>query len=120
MATTTTTVITQQPGAGQTQVVQITQNMRDWNSDLCGCFEDIPSCLLSFLCGPYYQCYLASKMGEFCCLPYCVQGGLIAMRTKIRADNHIQGSICGDCCILTYCTPCAVAQMARELDHVQG
>ncbi|XP_072050619.1 cornifelin homolog A-like [Amphiura filiformis] len=120
--TTTTTVITQQPGSGQaTQVIQVQQHeLREWNTNICACFDDIPSCLLSFLCGPFYQCHLASRMGENCCVPYCVQGGVIAMRTKIRTENHIQGSICGDCCTLMCCGPCAVAQLKREMDYVHG
>ena len=42
--TTNTTVIVQQPVASTAVVLQ--PGMRNWNSDLCGCFEDIESCKL--------------------------------------------------------------------------
>jgi Cys-rich protein (TIGR01571 family) len=38
------------------------------------------------------------------------------MRTKIRLMLGIRGSICNDCINATFCGPCVVCQMKRELD----
>ncbi|XP_056398794.1 cornifelin homolog B-like isoform X2 [Hyla sarda] len=85
-----------------------------WHSEVFDCCEDMGVCL----CGAFVPCILACKVatdyGECCCLPF-IGGALLAMRTGIRERYHIPGSICNDCVCLTFCGPCTLCQMAREL-----
>lgn len=41
-------------------------------------------------CGMCSGCQLAMDMGESCCLPLCVPGWLITLRTKMRTQYNIQ------------------------------
>ena len=45
-STTNTTVVVQQPVSATAVVLQ--PGMRDWNSGLCACFDDIGSCKLMY------------------------------------------------------------------------
>ncbi|XP_056398717.1 cornifelin homolog B-like [Hyla sarda] len=85
-----------------------------WNSKVSDCCEDMGICC----CGTFVPCILACKVasdyGECCCLPF-LGGAILAMRTGIRERHHIPGSICNDCVCLTFCGPCTLCQMAREL-----
>ncbi|XP_040271416.1 cornifelin homolog A-like [Bufo bufo] len=87
-----------------------------WNSEVMDCFEDMEICL----CGAFVPCILAcrvaSQFGECFCLP-CLPETMLAMRTGIRERYHIPGTICKDCVCLTFCGPCTLCQMARELKH---
>ncbi|XP_062569503.1 cornifelin homolog B-like, partial [Saccostrea cucullata] len=126
--------ITSQPGTGQSfgyhssnTTVVVTQQQqvptrppkRDWSTGICGCFEDFGDCCLELLC-PCYVCYLSHKLGESCCLPFafCGHGALIPLRTKIRTENNIQGSICEDCCMVFLCANCVMCQLSREYDNI--
>lgn len=60
----------------------------------------------------------ASCCGQCCCfwlLHYCCLQGLIAgpKREQLRAAHNLPPEPCGDCCVHTFCGPCAVAQEAR-------
>ncbi|XP_033125877.1 placenta-specific gene 8 protein-like [Anneissia japonica] len=113
----TTTVVTHQPGIiAQSQVVvQVTE--RDWSTSLFGCFEDIGSCLCGWLCYPCFACQVATNAGEHCITPCCVPGAMIALRLKVRARLNIQGSLCNDCLVDTFCGPCSACQMHREINN---
>jgi len=52
-------------------------------------------------------------MGEYCCYP--IIGGNIPLRLKTRMMLGIRGSICDDCCMTTFCGPCTLCQIAREM-----
>jgi len=112
-----------QPGYGQPQTVVVQQpqtvivspQLRDWNHGICGCFDDCGTCALGTFCPTILACMTASKMGENPCVPICIQGGMIAMRTKTRMMLNIKGSICSDCCMLMWCGYCALCQMHTEL-----
>ncbi|KAK6168918.1 hypothetical protein SNE40_020074 [Patella caerulea] len=120
-------VVTQQPAFVTMQPVGnfqapapnvFSQQKRPWSSDLMGCMSDIgPSCLMATFCGPCFFCYLSTKIGENCCVPGCVPGGIIAIRTKIRTQLGIEGTICGDCFTMSFCGVCALCQMTRELQN---
>ena len=56
------------------------------NQPLCRCFS---GCLVTW-CGTCAACVYSSDMGESCCLPMCVPGWLIALRTKLRTERGIQ------------------------------
>ncbi|KAK3096610.1 hypothetical protein FSP39_001670 [Pinctada imbricata] len=113
-----TTVILQQPTSsmGNPLVACSVHGSRNWSTSLLGCFDDIMSCVKGFFCLPCAICGIASRTGECCCMPFCVQGGVVAMRARIRTIGGIQGSICNDCVTTYFCTPCVVCQMERELD----
>ncbi|XP_072017936.1 placenta-specific gene 8 protein-like isoform X2 [Amphiura filiformis] len=82
---------------------------RDWSTPLCGCFEDIPGCLLGLFCSPCHLACLASDMGEPCCTACCA--GLLAMRSHFRGKHNIQGSLINDCCTVYWCGLCASCQL---------
>ncbi|NP_001086327.1 cornifelin homolog B [Xenopus laevis] len=104
------------PVSAQPQGVQgyMSSNSSQWNSDVFDCCEDMGTCL----CGTFVPCILACKVskdyGECCCLP-CLFGSVLAVRTGIRERYHIEGSICNDWVCLSFCAPCTLCQMAREL-----
>ncbi|XP_062569502.1 cornifelin homolog [Saccostrea cucullata] len=112
--TTNTTVVVQQQAPTRPP-------KRDWSTGICGCFEDFGSCCAVFFCPQFYMCYLSSKLGESCCLPCAIAGtgALIPLRTKIRAENNIHGSICDDCCMVCWCPQCVMCQLSREYDNIQ-
>ncbi|XP_062611156.1 cornifelin homolog A-like [Saccostrea cucullata] len=115
-----TTVVVQQPTAGSGNPLMVTgiEGHRDWSTGLFDCFDDLKSCLLGFFCLPCTVCSVASRTGECCCMPYCVQGGTVVLRSRIRTIGGIQGTACMDCVILSLLGPCAVCQMQRELDNM--
>ncbi|XP_056398471.1 cornifelin homolog isoform X2 [Hyla sarda] len=106
------------PVTAQPQVVQVFTNSNplasQWTSDVMDCFKDIPVCLCGTFLTPCLACRVASDFGECCCLP-AVGGAVLALRTGIRERHHIPGTICNDCVCLTFCGPCTLCQMAREL-----
>lgn len=112
MSTTQTTVVTKQVSGGTV----ITTGNRDWNANLLGCFEDCKTTMCVLCCLPCFAGKLSQRVGEHCCMPCCVPGGLIAMRTKLRLMLGIQGSICNDCITMSCCGLCSMCQMSRELD----
>ncbi|KAK2148372.1 hypothetical protein LSH36_501g08043 [Paralvinella palmiformis] len=89
---------------------------RDWKADLLGCFDDCKTTLCGLCCPLCLASRVSQRVGEHLCVPCCVPGGLIAIRTKMRLMLGIQGSICNDCLALSCCTLCALCQMQRELD----
>ncbi|KXJ15112.1 cornifelin homolog [Exaiptasia diaphana] len=111
-------VVTAQPGMQTTVVVQQSGTVayRDWNSSLFSCFDDIGSCLIGFLCPCILTIQVSQRMGEGCCFACCCQGAPLALRAKLRTEQHIQGSLCNDAIIMNFCGVCAMCQMSRELN----
>ena len=86
-----TTVVVQgaiQHGGSTTQAAP--QNVRPFSTGICGCFEDCGGCIFAYFLFPCYLCSLAGRMSESCCVPVFLQGGLMAMRTKLRVMYGIQ------------------------------
>ncbi|BFZ11008.1 hypothetical protein BsWGS_14047 [Bradybaena similaris] len=108
--TSNTTVIIQQPAAA---------GVRDWNTGVCSCCDDMGICLCGLFCGICLAMQVSADMGETMCLPWCVPNSLVPLRVKLRTQEHIQGSICNDCLTATYCGPCALCQLAREVKMVK-
>ncbi|XP_064629392.1 placenta-specific gene 8 protein-like [Lineus longissimus] len=104
-------VITSQPG-------HVQQGTREMSSGLFGCLGDIKSCCYGYFCMPCLMCSNASRLGEHQCVSICCPGGQVALRTKLRTQYGIQGSICSDSCAVAFCGACFECQTARELDHV--
>uniref|UniRef100_A0A1I8G2J3 CYSTM domain-containing protein n=1 Tax=Macrostomum lignano TaxID=282301 RepID=A0A1I8G2J3_9PLAT len=119
--------VTSQPQAYPIAVVgQQPPQQRQWNSGVCGCFEDICGCCLTYWCGPCELCCcISERMGEQCCTPICLgclgsSVTLIAYRVKLRARYNIQGSIISDCCTTVFCGSCVQCQIKRELDYIEN
>lgn len=119
-----TVAITSQPHTVVTiQTVNVNVNMprgipRDWSTPLCGCFEDMGSCLLGAFFPFCYASCVATDMGEPCCTVCCA--GTLAMRANFRGKHNIQGSLINDCCIMTYCGFCGTCQIDRELKNMKA
>ena len=66
------------------------------------------------LCFPTcYQCLVFARADES--FDSCLFGGVVPLRTKIRIQRGIKGSICEDFCCLLCCYCCAIIQMNKEL-----
>ncbi|WAR06814.1 PLAC8-like protein [Mya arenaria] len=111
----TTVVVTEQPGARQMLIGSV-QGHRDWDSGLFSCFSDCKSLLMTYFCLPCAICNISTRAGECMCMAWCVTGGLIALRARIRTLGGIQGSICNDCMAMSFCGMCGICQMQRELE----
>ncbi|XP_053398397.1 placenta-specific gene 8 protein-like [Mercenaria mercenaria] len=123
---TTFAPVTHQP-VSQSTNVQLTMagavatnptRFRPWTTDLCGCMQDIETCMMAWCCTPCFLAKLSKEMDECVCTSCCVPGALMAMRVKVRAANRIKGSICEDCIITSCCPLLTMCQMKRELDNV--
>ncbi|KAK7097939.1 placenta-specific gene 8 protein-like [Littorina saxatilis] len=107
-----TTIVINQPG-------QLTHmGPRDWTSSLCSCCDDMGSCILGAFCPCILACQITSDMGESSCVPCCVPGWLIVLRSKLRTQHNIQGTVMDDCCVTVCCGNCVMCQMARELKYI--
>ncbi|XP_004644437.1 cornifelin isoform X1 [Octodon degus] len=88
--------------------------LSDWHTGLTDCCNDMPVCLCGTFAPLCLACRISDDFGECCCAPY-LPGGLHSLRTGMRERYHIQGSVGHDWATLTFCLPCALCQMAREL-----
>ncbi|XP_011229016.2 cornifelin isoform X1 [Ailuropoda melanoleuca] len=88
--------------------------LSDWHTGLTDCCNDMPVCLCGTFAPLCLACRISDDFGECCCAPY-LPGGLHSLRTGMRERYHIQGSVGHDWAALTFCLPCALCQMAREL-----
>jgi Cys-rich protein (TIGR01571 family) len=114
----TVVVVTNQPQATSFMQGQ-PQNIRDWSHGLCDCCADFCQCAYAYFCWCCFLGSLASRMDENGCGPFCCGSWfLVPMRTKIRTQYGIRGSICGDLCTVSCCPFCAALQMSNELRHV--
>jgi len=136
--TTTTTHYTQQSHGDPNVVVvnrqpvttmaprTLLRQERDWSSGLCDCCHNICRCCYAFWCYPCFVGSLSEKMGEGWCKACCSatakfggypNGFLSSLRTKMRSNYGIQGTVCKDCCLSMWCELCVALQMDRELQH---
>ncbi|KAF4011062.1 cornifelin isoform X2 [Oryx dammah] len=88
--------------------------LSDWHTGLTDCCNDMPVCLCGTFAPLCLACRISDDFGECCCTPY-LPGGLHSLRTGMRERYRIQGSVGKDWAALTFCLPCALCQMAREL-----
>ncbi|XP_070561753.1 cornifelin-like [Ptychodera flava] len=90
----------------------------DFDVGLFQCCDDMSTCALSFCCLPCFKCFLARKLGESCCLPfcYCHPFDLSVLRVKLRTNKQIEGDALSDCCLSCWCSCCVAAQLSREVD----
>ncbi|XP_010357081.1 cornifelin isoform X1 [Rhinopithecus roxellana] len=104
--------VTSQPQCTTTSCYQT--QLSDWHTGLTDCCNDMPVCLCGTFAPLCLACRISDDFGECCCAPY-LPGGLHSIRTGMRERYHIQGSVGHDWAALTFCLPCALCQMAREL-----
>ncbi|RUS85984.1 hypothetical protein EGW08_006254 [Elysia chlorotica] len=91
---------------------------RDWNSGLFSCLNDVFGCTFSLLCFPLTMMRLSNRLNECACVPCCVPGGMIALRTKLRVMGGIKGSVAQDCMATHFCCWCVACQMTREMNDM--
>ncbi|XP_061185977.1 placenta-specific gene 8 protein-like [Saccostrea echinata] len=116
------TVIVQQPTAAavpdnQLMVTDIT-GRREWSTGLFDIFTNVEKSLLTYFFTPCYKYKLATRTGEGCCLAFCVTGAMTILRSRIRTIGGIRGSATEDFLVVSFCQPCAMCQMDRELDRM--
>ncbi|XP_053393998.1 cornifelin-like [Mercenaria mercenaria] len=113
-----TTVVIQQPQVGGGKLVCNREGHRDWSSGLFSCTDDVKKCMMAWMCTECVLADISKRTGENVCVPFCIPGGLVAIRARLRTLGGIQGSICQDYLSLYCCYFCALCQMHRELDHM--
>uniref|UniRef100_A0A673LTP4 Plac8 onzin related protein 6 n=1 Tax=Sinocyclocheilus rhinocerous TaxID=307959 RepID=A0A673LTP4_9TELE len=69
-----------------------------WNTGICGCFDDCNVCCFAIWCPLCFTCSTASDFGEYCCLPLidlcaCIPPVSMALRASVRNRYGIQ--VCG-------------------------
>ncbi|CAG9466797.1 unnamed protein product [Pedinophyceae sp. YPF-701] len=100
----------------------------DWESGLCGCFNDIGICCCVYLCGPCTYCHTAADAHDItcgeACLGLCVCSFIgctfcaaVADRRKLRQKYNIKGSTIADCLAVACCPICAQCQEAYQTVH---
>jgi len=72
----------------QPQAMAQPMNQRMWSSGTFGCFDDMGSCIIGALCPIVLACRVAGDLGESSCVPCCVPGSVIVMRTQMRTIQH--------------------------------
>ncbi|BFZ11004.1 hypothetical protein BsWGS_14043 [Bradybaena similaris] len=106
-----TTVIVQQPSSQPLP-------RRNWSSKLCDCGKEWSICCCGVFCLCCLESQVVNDMDESCMVPYCVPGWLIVLRTKMRTQENITGSVINDCCDVICCYRCALCQLAYEIKVV--
>uniref|UniRef100_A0A8R7QKL9 Protein PLANT CADMIUM RESISTANCE 2 n=1 Tax=Triticum urartu TaxID=4572 RepID=A0A8R7QKL9_TRIUA len=104
-------------------------NNASWSSGLCGCFDDVGGCCLTFFC----PCVVFGRIAEIvdmgatsCCASGTVYAALASMtgmgclyscgyRSRLREQYRLKETPCGDCCVHWFCEACALCQEYREL-----
>ncbi|RNA03002.1 PLAC8 1 [Brachionus plicatilis] len=86
---------------------------RNWNFGLFSCFEDLEGLVCAFFCTLCYEYTLFQRAGEGCC--DCICAGLVPLRTKIRTERAIEGSLCEDVFAVACCTLCSMVQLSNEM-----
>jgi Cys-rich protein (TIGR01571 family) len=96
--------------------------MGEWQHGLCGCFDDMKTCIIAYI----VPCYVFGKNAEIvgescilCALAFYVPGLNIFAETKVRGlireKKGIDGSCFNDLLMWVFCWPCALIQEAQEV-----
>ena len=95
---------------------------RDWSHGLFSCTDNLCFCVSAYCCPPLAIYELqdaharASPRAASACAMCCF-GNIVLQRHLIRRDRGIDGSLCGDCMVLCFCTPCALTQEYLEVTN---
>eukprot|EP00892_Ulva_mutabilis_P003656 jgi/Ulvmu1/1662/UM114_0032.1 len=102
-----------------------------WATDLCDCFHDIRSCIMTLFCVRVAHGMVQSRLEGGrpwfapCCLYYfaprflgadCLLLGM-QRRETLCSKNGLPQEPCNDCCMDWCCSWCAICQEWRELDR---
>eukprot|EP01116_Phalansterium_solitarium_P013185 TRINITY_DN3032_c0_g1_i1.p1 TRINITY_DN3032_c0_g1~~TRINITY_DN3032_c0_g1_i1.p1 ORF type:complete len:112 (+),score=11.72 TRINITY_DN3032_c0_g1_i1:74-409(+) len=98
--------------------------MSQWDIELCDCFSDCKTFLVSWFCSPCQLAYqkVAVEETQPCGFGDCILPCLfslccaVSIRGKIRAKYGIDGGCMGDFCVILFCYVCAVTQQTRQLN----
>ena len=99
-----------------------------WSHGLCGCFNNVNICLISWLlpCVTFGQTQdklLGRSCGLYGCLFAVPILGCILQadqREVLRGLRGIPGSILQDCLMVMFCTPCTLTQEAQEVEQLHA
>ncbi|KAK7490759.1 hypothetical protein BaRGS_00017988 [Batillaria attramentaria] len=124
-ATCNVTAATRNVTAATRNVTAATRNVTAATRDVTAATRNVPT--TSLICvydvagmSVFCLCELAAwqmseDMGENSCLLLCMPCFIIPqLRTKFRTQQNIEGSICNDWLVATFCCPCALCQLIRE------
>lgn len=112
-------IITQPTAAVQNDsIISAKDGQRDWNTGLFSCFEDVTQCVWVMCCPCLVHADISKRLGEHFCVTFCVTGGLLAERTRVRTLGGIRGSICKDYLATECCQPCVICQLQREIEYM--
>lgn len=101
--------------------------MADWQHGVCGCFDNLTVCIVTYFAPCYTAGKNAEKVGDSCLL--C---GLVTFvpllniicqaqtRGKIREQKGIEGGMIGDLLMHCCCPCCALSQEAQEVNALDG
>ncbi|XP_062391658.1 cornifelin homolog [Sardina pilchardus] len=125
-------VVMQQPQHQVQPVVMVRSDV--WSTDIFDCFDDMSVCCCACFCLPCFACMTTGNFDEFCGLPCfditcwasmvtlgigylycCVPPGALSIRYGVRKQYGIQGALCSDCVLVTFCNACSWCQVAREI-----
>jgi Cys-rich protein (TIGR01571 family) len=101
---------------------------KDWSFGLFDCCTDLGLCCKAYWCiccvfGDIRSALRMNSSSTGSCFNFCCsfsQGVFLTeQRGEIRGRLQIQGSDCGDCCTICWCSCCAVIQEFKELQKEQ-
>ena len=93
-------------------------DLKDWNNGKFSCTQDFNECFCAYFCTICYLRQIIKRADEgygaiLCC-------GLVPLRTKIRIQRKIEGTICGDFFSLLFCPQCSLVQMGMEARDIES
>lgn len=111
----------------QTTIVSGHAHSGDWKHGLCGCFDNLGVCIITYFVPCYTFGKNAEAVGESCILcgilyifwPFNLIFGTI-VRGKVRDRQGIPGSGIKDFFTHFCCPCCAVIQEGQEVRHMTG
>jgi len=97
-----------------------------WRSDLCNCCDGgCCRCCYVFACTACAAGDVAARIGGSYCIDCFVAGYMFPCvsiccwadtRSKVRNVTNVPGDCCTDCCVMCFCTCCAILQELNHLD----
>lgn len=99
----------------------------DWQHGLCGCFDNLGICIVTYFVPCYTFGKNAETVGESCLtcgiaflVPLVNIFAWLKIRGKIREQRSIAGSTINDLFLICCCSLCALTQEAQEVQGTPG
>ncbi|KAK3742054.1 hypothetical protein QZH41_004753 [Actinostola sp. cb2023] len=96
--------------------------MADWQHGLCGCFNDCGTCIVTFIAPCYTHGKNAEAVGESCLLcglsvlvPVLDIFTMASIRTIVREQHGIAGSMANDFLATFFCSCCSIIQRMHPM-----